>query len=248
MPPQDRLPTEDHGAASDQRAPEDPSGGDARATRTYRQIRFVAPADATEIVLVRHGESAPADPQRPFPLVDGRGDPELSPNGWQQAERVATRLASSAISAVYVTSLRRTAETAAPLTKQLGLEPAVEPDLSEVHLGAWEGGLYRQRIAEADPLAMQIFEQERWDLIPGAETNDAVGARVRGAIDRIAARHRGARVAVFAHGGTIGATLALATGSRPFAFIGSDNGAISTIFVTGERWLLRGFNDRSHLD
>jgi probable phosphoglycerate mutase len=41
--------------------------------------------------------------------------------------------------------------------------------------------------------------------------------------------------------------LSLATGSRPFAFVGADNGAISTIVVVGEKWYLRGFNDVCHL-
>jgi probable phosphoglycerate mutase len=75
-----------------------------------------------------------------------------------------------------------------------------------------------------------------------------VAARVTAAVERIAGSHPDGRVACFAHGGTIGAVLAIATGSRPFAFTGSDNGAISTIVVTERHWLLRGFNDRSHLE
>ena len=44
-------------------------------TQAYRQYRFKLPPDATEILLVRHGETIPfADV--PFPLVDGQGDPE----------------------------------------------------------------------------------------------------------------------------------------------------------------------------
>ncbi|HLN06774.1 MAG TPA: histidine phosphatase family protein [Acidimicrobiales bacterium] len=222
--------------------------GRAAAGTAYRQIRFAMPAGATEVLLVRHGESEAADPDRPFPLVDGRGDPMLSPLGHEQAERVAARLAPTRLNAIYVTSLRRTVETAAPLAARLGLVPEVEPDLAEVHLGEWEGGTYRQRVLEGDPLAAMIFEQERWDLIPGAESNASVAARVSSAIGRIAERHEGARVVCFAHGGTIGAVLAIATGSRPFAFIGSDNAAISTIVVARPRWLLRGFNDRSHLE
>jgi probable phosphoglycerate mutase len=93
-----------------------------------------------------------------------------------------------------------------------------------------------------------MFEQERWDVIPGAESNAEIAARVGPAIERIAASHPGERVVCFAHGGTIGAVLALATGSRPFAFTGSDNAAISSIVIVGSRWLLRGFNDRSHLE
>jgi len=222
--------------------------GSGSDQRRYRQIRYSKPAGATEVVLVRHGESVPADPDRPFPLVGGKGDPELSPLGREQAARVADRLEVTRVDAIYVTSLRRTVETAAPLASRLALVPELEPGLTEVHLGEWEGGLYRRRISEGDPLALELFEQERWDVIPGAESNESVSERVGAAIRRIAENHQGERVVCFAHGGTIGAALAIAARSRPFAFIGSDNGAISTLVVAGEHWLLRGFNDRSHLE
>ncbi|MGO9151443.1 MAG: histidine phosphatase family protein [Acidimicrobiales bacterium] len=218
------------------------------ATRRYGQIRFEPPAGATELLLVRHGESQAADPDRPFPLVDGRGDPQLSQLGREQAALIADRLAATRVDAIVVTSLRRTAETAAPLAARLGLVPEVEPGLAEVRLGEWDGGIYRQRVAEGDPLALRMVEEERWDVIPGAESNATIAARVGPAIGRIAERHAGERVVCFAHGGTIGVVLAIATGSRPFAFNGSDNGAISIIVVAGPRWLLRGFNDRSHLE
>jgi 2,3-bisphosphoglycerate-dependent phosphoglycerate mutase len=229
-----------------------PPGGDGGTTESdagrYRQIRYSSPAGSTEILLVRHGESEAADPDRPFPLVDGRGDPELSSLGREQAVLVADRLHATRVDAIYATTLRRTVETADPLARRLGLAPEVEPELVEVRLGEWEGGVYRQRILEAHPLARQLLEQERWDVIPGAESNASVAARVRSAIGRIAELHPGGRVVCFAHGGTIGAALSIATGSRPFAFIGSDNGAISTVVVVGSRWLVRGFNDRSHLE
>ena len=57
--------------------------------KEYRQSRFVRPPGACEMLLVRHGESVPARDDQPFPLVDGHGDPELSPLGRDQAERVA---------------------------------------------------------------------------------------------------------------------------------------------------------------
>lgn len=217
-------------------------------TERYHQVRFEPPSGATEMVLVRHGESEAADPEHPFPLVDGRGDPPLSPLGREQATQVGSRLATERVDAIYVTSLRRTAETAGPLVEITGIVPGVEPALAEVCLGEWEGGLYRQRVAQGDPLVAQMAEQERWDVVPGAESNALVAARVGPAIERIARSHGGERVVVFAHGGTIGAVLAMATGSRPFAFIGSDNAAISRIVVVGTRWVLRGFNDRSHLE
>lgn len=52
---------------------------------------------------------------------------------------------------------------------------------------------------------------------------------------------------MFTHGGVIGQVMALATGSRPLAFLGADNGSISRIVVTADRWIVRGFNDAAHL-
>ncbi len=210
-------------------------------------MRFAVPEQATEIVLVRHGETVRADPSRPFPLLDGHGDPELAPQGLDQADRIARILEGTKVDAIYVTPLRRTGETAAPLAKRTGITPQVEPGLREVRLGEWEGGLYRHKIISRDPLALEMVERERWDVIPGAESNEELAARVTEAIGNISSANPGGRVVVFSHGGAIGMVLALATRSRPFAFVAVDNGAISTIVVSGDQWFLRGFNDVCHL-
>jgi probable phosphoglycerate mutase len=214
----------------------------------YRQSRFRLPPGATDILVIRHGESEAAYMDKPFPLRDGHADPELSENGREQAERLAERLAKAPIGAIYVTSLRRTMQTAAPLAERLGLTPQVEPDLREVHLGEWEGGAFRRHVAEGHPLALRMRAEERWDVIPGAEPADALAGRVRAALERIAAAHPGERVAVVTHGGVIGQALALASGSRPFAFTGADNASVSQLVVDGGRWLVRRFNDTAHLD
>jgi probable phosphoglycerate mutase len=214
----------------------------------YRQARFRRPPGATELLLIRHGESQAAYPDKPFPLVGGHADPELAPEGREQAERLAGRLAGTPIDALYVTTLRRTAQTAAPLAARLGLAPQVEPDLREVHLGEWEAGLFRKMVADNHPLAEQMWAQERWDVIPGAEPAEVFAARVGGALRRIAAAHPDQRVAVVVHGGVIAQALALATGSRPFAFLGADNASISRLVITPQRWVLRGYNDTAHLE
>lgn len=215
----------------------------------YRQHRFRKPPGSTELFLVRHGESEPAVPGRSFDLVDGHGDPALAPGGRWQAERVAERLADQRIDALYVSTLRRTAETAAPLADRLGLAPVVEPGIREVHLGEWEGGLFRQRVAEQHPIAQRMFAEERWDVIPGGEPQEAFVARVRSAIERIVAAHPDQRVAVFSHGGVIGQVMAMAVGAqRTFAFVGCDNGSISHLVAIADRWIVRRFNDTVHLD
>jgi probable phosphoglycerate mutase len=213
----------------------------------YRQSRFSPPRDATTILLVRHGESAPFIPGELFDSVDGHADPPLAPIGRWQADQLAERLGPGGADAIYITTLQRTAQTAAPLARRLGLTPQIEPDLREVYLGEWEGGLYRQHVADGHPLAAAVLRAGRWDLIPGAESNEALGARVRRALEAIAAAHRGQRVVVVCHGGVIATALAYATGSSPFTFLGVDNASISEIVITGEAWHVRGFNERLHV-
>ncbi|MBF8191477.1 histidine phosphatase family protein [Nonomuraea sp. K274] len=222
-------------------------GSESGTAGEYRQSRFRTPPGATEVLLVRHGESEPAHPDRPFPLVDGQGDPGLAPEGREQAERVGLRLATEPIDAIYVSTLRRTSQTAAPLAARVGLTPVVEPALREVHLGEWEGGLFRRMVAEGHPTARRMSAEERWDVIPGAEPAAAFSDRVRKALGNLAAAHPDQRLVVVAHGGVIAEALAAATGSRPFAFLGADNASVSHLVLTDTRWILRRFNDTAHL-
>lgn len=216
--------------------------------KAYRQVRFELSPAATEILLVRHGESMPALESVPFDLLEGHGDPELAPEGKAQAEALADRLAEEVpLAAIYVTNLRRTHQTALPLADRLGLEPRVEADLREVLLGEWEGGAYRRHVIDGHPLAAEMLRRERWDVIPGAESNEEFTARLEAGIGRIAEAHRGERVVAFTHGGSIGMILARACGARPFSFVGADNASISRLVVTPEQWLIRGFNETAHL-
>jgi probable phosphoglycerate mutase len=216
-------------------------------TQEFRQERFRLPAGATHVYLVRHGESAPLREGQPQPLVGGHGDPPLDPVGHEQAQRVADRLSRLPLGAIYVSSLQRTSQTAAPLAERTGLTPVVEPDLREVFLGDWEGGIYRVRAAENHPEWQRVQVEQTWDVIPGAEKQVDLAARVRAAVAKIAANHPDERVAVFAHGGVIGMLAALATGGRMFAFSASDNASITQLVVHGDIWRLRRFNDTVHL-
>ena len=198
------------------------------------------------MLLVRHGESAPEHPDRPFGDVEGHRDPPLDPVGAKQAELLADRLMHERIDAIYVTTLTRTHETAAPLAARLGLTPIVARDLREVFLGDWEA-TFRERAAAADPTFSRIFSEERWDVIPNAEPHDAFDERVWDAFHSIAAAHADQRVVVVSHGGVIGHLLHRVTSSRRFAFSGVDNASISEVVVSPERIILRRYNDTAHL-
>jgi probable phosphoglycerate mutase len=217
---------------------------------SFEQSPYELPPGSTEVVLVRHGASEAAVVGSRFPLVDGHSDPALSERpGRGQAACVAAALKGEEIAGVFATSLRRTRETAAPLAEATGIEPVIVPELREVYLGDFEGGEYRIRQGRGDPIIQRVFEEERWDAIPGGESWEDFGGRVRAGVEQIVAGAGPNTSAVaFVHGAVIGELCRQATAARPFGFVHSDNGSISRLVVFADgRWLLRSFNEISHL-
>ncbi|WP_386630194.1 histidine phosphatase family protein [Sulfitobacter geojensis] len=212
-----------------------------------RQHRFTPPNGAADLLLIRHGETQAAVRGESFPMVEGQGDPALRPEGEAQAVAVGERLKTEPISAIYVTTMQRTHQTAAPLAKHLGVVPRIERDLREVFLGDWDGGEFRFRAADNDPAIRRARERHEWGELPNAETTAHLQTRVRAGLLRIAQAHPDELVAVVVHGGVVSAALAIATGSPAFAFNGADNGSISRLVIRGEQMTMRGFNDVSHL-
>ncbi|MEP3055255.1 histidine phosphatase family protein [Ascidiaceihabitans sp.] len=217
-------------------------------TQEYRQPVYQPPKGSADIMLIRHGESMPAVAGVDFPMKDGHGNPALHPQGERQAVAVGERLKNDTFSCVYVTKLQRTHQTAAPLLGHLGMQSVEDPDLHEVHLGDWDGGLYRIKAAQGDPAFDRMRETGEWGEIPGAETTAQFHGRVKRGLARVAAAHADERVAVFVHGGVIAAAMSIATGCGPFTFGGAANGSISRLVITGDQMAVRGFNDISHLE
>ena len=213
--------------------------------RRHFQRPFSLPAGATDVVLVRHGAVLRPSPDA---LVGGHSDPELSPRGSRQAEALVARLESEPIASLFVTPLGRTAGTAAPLAAKIGLTPAVVPELREVHLGEW-AAQFPERVSAGDPLCERVFEEERWDVVPGAEPADSFARRIADGLRLVVERTGPDRVAVaVVHGGVIAEACRQATGSRPFAFLGAENGSVTRlVHLEDGRWVLRSFNDTSHL-
>ncbi|HEY2053205.1 MAG TPA: histidine phosphatase family protein [Solirubrobacterales bacterium] len=214
------------------------------------QQRYAVPPRATRLLLVRHGAAAvaPLDGE-PLGLLDGFNDPPLAEEGRAQAVAVCARLALDPPDRIFVSGLHRTVETAAPLVEATGLEPVEVPELREIRLGEWEHQ-YPHRVAARDPLLERIEAEQRWDVIPGAESAESFAARVATGIEQvIAATSPGATAAVFVHGGVISELISIATGSRPLAFLFSDNTSLTELVkLRGERWMMRSFNDTAHLD
>jgi broad specificity phosphatase PhoE len=160
----------------------------------------------TTVLLARHGES---DWNR-SKQWQGFADRPLTDLGREQAAELARRLEETELDAVYSSDLQRARDTAEIVARTRGLTVQTTSDLREVDVGSWSG------LTRAEAEAHYPEQYGRW--LQGAEgwedgeTYEQLGERVVRAIRRIAKEHKGERVLVVAHGGTIRAIHAAALG------------------------------------
>ncbi len=218
---------------------------------TYPQHTYQPPDGTAQILLVRHGQSQPYDPAKPFDLVDGHGDPHLTERGHFQAKQLGERLGNEPITAIYVSTLTRTHQTAAPLASKLGLDVRVESDLREVFLGTGEGGRFREMSTNGHPEAIAVREAKEWSMVTGAESNQQLTERTSQAVWSIACRHVDELVVAVCHGGVIAAVLGYALGIGAMDLGGCRHTGVNHLVIDPrlsgpEAWTVRAFNDGSH--
>ena len=114
----------------------------------------------------------------------------------------------------YASHLQRTHQTAAALFAAGIGERDVrqEAAFAEQHLGEWQGRNRADFFASRAPEIGSYWFALAHERAPGGESFIDLFERVRGAIERINAMHRGQDIVVVAHGGTIKAAIAHALG------------------------------------
>jgi probable phosphoglycerate mutase len=153
----------------------------------------------TRLFLVRHG----ATPHSAEDRFAGWTDVDLSPEGRDQAQRLARRLADDRVRAVYASPMRRTLDTASILGAPHGLEPVTRDGLREISHGRWEG------LRRADVEARFAEEYAAWEEDPftfapeGGESGLDVMARALPVIREIVLTHEGQNVIVVSHKATL---------------------------------------------
>jgi probable phosphoglycerate mutase len=165
----------------------------------------------TRLLLLRHGQTALSVHRR----YSGRGNPELTDLGRQQAQAAARYLGErGGIAAVVSSPLQRAYNTAAAAAKALGLDVTVDDDLIETDFGAWEGLTFAEA-AERDPALHARWLSDTATEPPGGESFDAALERVCRARERIVATYQGATVLVVSHVTPIKMLLRLALDAGP---------------------------------
>lgn len=193
-----------------------------------------------ELLLVRHALPVRRE------VVDGSADPELSPEGLQQANRLADYLAAEEIASIYVSPLKRAVQTAALLAQRLGLSPVVVDDIAEYDRTSNEYVPIEELRATNDPRWQKLIDGE-WDSMD--ETPEQFKARVVQAVETIIDGHQSSRVAVVCHGGVINHYLAHILGiETKRGFFYPNYTSIHRVFAsrTGLRSLIT-LNETAHL-
>ncbi|WP_408639186.1 histidine phosphatase family protein [Nocardiopsis endophytica] len=200
--------------------------------------------DATELIVVRHGETVWHAENR----YAGSSDIALTEEGVRQAEALARWAATAGLSGVVSSTLSRSAGTAAPAGEAAGVPVAADPRLVEQDFGQGEGltsAEMRERLGGA---------RERFELdplrnpLPGSEDPVKVAERGVAALADAARAHPGGKVLVVAHGTLIRLVLCRLLGMdagryrRAFPEVGNCRGARLHWKGDGEAGLL-GFNE-----
>lgn len=193
-----------------------------------------------ELLIIRHALPVRRE------LTEGAADPELSPDGHEQARRLADYLESEHLDAVYASPLRRARETAAPLAERLSMEVRISPGVAEWDQNSPEYVPVEELKAAGDP---------RWHaLLAGEWTSDEseedFRERVLDAVETIIRDHRGDKVAVVCHGGIINGYLSHVLGLGEFArgFFYPNYTSINRVAAasSGERSVVT-LNETAHL-
>lgn len=169
-------------------------------------------ADATVLVLLRHGETAHTE-QRRF-SGSGGADPALSERGLAQARQAASALVTGSygIDAVVTSPLARCRQTAQVVADRLGLPVAVADGLRETAFGAWEGLTFGE-VRARRPAELDAWFGSPAAAPPGGESFDDVTSRVARTRDELLAEHRGRTVLLVSHVTPVKTLLRLALGA-----------------------------------
>ena len=213
----------------------------------------IDPAEATRLVLVRHGRTA----ANARGQIQGRADVPLDPTGRGEALAVARALARFGAAALYTSPLVRARETADLIGRELGLAPRTWDGLTEYDFGLMSernlediAGLDERLYAALDAwLDAGRDDPMLRPAIPGAEPLDAFAGRIAAFWDHVEATHRGGAAIAVTHGGVLRGMFTLAAGGdlRRHSPFWADNCSISVLDFYHGAVTVRLFNDCCHL-
>ena len=208
----------------------------------------------TELVLIRHGETAWNAERR----LQGYLDIALNPIGVQQAHLLAAALQYAPPDVIVSSDLQRARATAAPLAQVAAIQMIIDSSLRERCFGAFEGLRYDE-INHHFPVAHSAWQAREidarfpprvdTDVIYPAETLREFSLRAVEAVLVHLRRHRGKKIAIVTHGGVLDCVYRFSTGmplekKRDFDIA---NASVNRFLWEHDKLTLLQWGDVSHL-
>lgn len=149
----------------------------------------------TRIIIARHG-AVTYDYVNPV-IRNGQQDPSLTPEGQQQAARLAELARAEGVTHIYHSPLTRGRETAEIVGRALKLQPVAVAAFTEIRLGDLEGKdlnqpPYKDQYAEL----LRDVEKKR----TGGESFAEMHARATAALRDLIAKHPNQTILIVGHG------------------------------------------------
>jgi alpha-ribazole phosphatase len=149
------------------------------------------------LYLIRHGEVEPAAVGK----LIGLTDVALSERGVGQAGRLAEKLSSVRLDAVYSSDLRRARLTAEIIAERNRASVRPSAAWREIDMGVWEGRTLSALNDEAPEQVATLFNDPASFEYPGGESFADFTARIRGALDQLLQTHPSGEITLVTHGG-----------------------------------------------
>lgn len=156
------------------------------------------------IYMIRHAHKARGDFYNP--RLRHQDEP-ISPTGREEAGKLWSYLGNKAISAIYVSSYLRTAQTIEHVVKQSGLVPLVDERLNEIDNGCFDG-MSEEEIQLQYPQIWKIRQERTADFrFPEGETGEEARQRIEEFLEEKRRVHVAENIIVVSHEGLIRLTV-----------------------------------------
>jgi len=213
-------------------------------TTAFENLFGLHAVEMTEIVFINHAE--PDYQARPMNGVPG--DPPLSEKGRNQAMRLAMRLRSASIDAVYTSTARAAVETALLIAASQDLPMTREPQLREIAFNDESTNGHGPDVQKtATDALMRFLNKPRWDSLRGFEPSRQFRHRAVQAVEGIMAHNPGKRIVVVTHRGVINAYLSMVLDIGRDMFFLPEYASISVLRFHGDLHAVQNLNDVAHL-
>jgi probable phosphoglycerate mutase len=199
----------------------------------------------TSITLIRHGETEWNLSGR----WQGHADSPLSPCGLSQAKALGERILGEEFDFYFSSDLGRAMHTSKLVGGPSGMIAESNSGFRERDLGVLEG-LNTNEMEKSQPGAYKSFRNDGPDFqVPNGESFRQFYDRCANAIEELAQKYRGGRIAVVTHGGVLGAIFRYVLNipleaERNFVLL---NCSINRIEKKESGWHLISWGDVAHL-